>query len=219
MYLTTSTELSTPYTMVVAGQTASGKTQWVLNLIEAQQQTHDKPFERIIIAFSMIQPAYLNLKLKNPNITLVEGFPTEQVEEICGQESSRENTLIILDDLMVELESDPRIVKLFTKMRHCHVSTIFLVQNLYFRSKYMTTVTRNAHYLVIFENARDASMIRTLGHQAFPDTPKFLPDAFRQATEKPYGYLFLDFKPGGDKKLRVREGILPHEQCYVYLPK
>jgi hypothetical protein len=72
--------------------------------------------------------------------------------------------------------------------------------------------------MAIFENPRDAGMINTLGRQVFPTNGKFLPDAFRQATIKPYGYLFLDLKPGSDKRLRVREGVLPSEQTFVYLP-
>jgi molybdopterin-guanine dinucleotide biosynthesis protein len=211
------TELVTPYTMVVSGQTGSGKTHFVAELIKHQEEMHDVKFDKIILAFSMIQPIYLNLKLKHDNITLVEGFPTEALEEIM-EKSENENTLIVLDDLMVELENDKRIAALFTKMRHKNVSTIFLVQNLYFNSKYMRTVTRNSHYMAIFENPRDAGMINTLGRQVFPTNGKFLPDAFRQATIKPYGYLFLDLKPGSDKRLRVREGVLPGEQTFVYLP-
>ena len=211
-------ELVTPYTMIVSGQTGSGKTVFVSQLIKNQEQIHDKKFDKIIIAFTMIQPIYLELKRHHSNVTLVEGFPGAAIEAISKQ-GTCSNTLVVLDDLMVELESDKRVAALFTKMRHKNVSTIFLVQNLYFKSKYMTTVTRNSHYMAIFENPRDASMINTLGRQVFPETPKFLPDAFKQATEKPYGYIFLDLKPGGDKRLRVREGVLPHEQCYVYLPK
>ena len=211
-------ELVTPYTMVVSGQTGSGKTHFVSQLIANQEVMHDKKFDKIIFAFTMIQPIYLEMKMKNQNVTLVEGFPSEAVESICKTDSCQ-NTLIILDDMMVEMESDKRIAAMFTKMRHKNVSTIFLVQSLSFKSKYMTTVTRNAHYLVIFENPRDASMVTTLGRQVYPENSKFLPDAFKQATEKRYGYLFLDMKPGGDKRLRVREGVLPSEQTFVYLPK
>ena len=165
-----------------------------------------------------MQPIYLELKMKNQNLTLVEGFPGEAVERIYKSDTNA-NTLVVLDDMMIETDNDKRLATMFTKMRHKNVSTIFLVQNLYFKSKYMTTVTRNAHYLVVFENPRDASMITTLNRQAYPDNPNFLKDAFRQATEKPYGYLFLDFKPGSDKRLRVREGVLPSEQTFVYQPK
>ena len=210
-------ELVTPYTMVVSGQTGSGKTHFVSQLISNQELMHDKKFDKIILAFTMLQPIYLDLKMKHENVTLVEGFPGEAVESIA--ENSATNTPVVLDDMMIEMESDKRLAAMFTKMRHRNVSTIFLVQNLYFKSKYMTTVTRNAHYLVIFENPRDASMITTLGRQVFPENSKFLADAFKQATAKPYGYLFLDLKPGADKRLRVREGVLPHEQTFVYLPK
>jgi hypothetical protein len=212
-------ELITPHTMIVPGQTASGKTVFVSKLIEYADALHDKAFAKIVIAFSILQKIYLDLKGKlGERIELVEGFPDSQLNEIIEGEHDT-HTLFILDDMMLELENDKRLPTLFTKMRHRNVSTTFLVHNLYFNSKYMRTVTRNCHYLVIFENPRDASMISTLGRQVYPMQPKFLPDAFRQATLKPYGYLFLDMKPGTDKKLRVREGILPNEQTFVYLPK
>ena len=127
-------ELITPYTMVISGQTGSGKTHFVMNLIKEQNKMHDKPFDHIIIAFSMIQPAYLNLKLQNQNVLLVEGFPSKELDEICGGQKSCQNTLCVLDDLLIETENDPRIATLFTKMRHKNVSTIFLVQNFYFKS-------------------------------------------------------------------------------------
>jgi hypothetical protein len=212
-------ELVTPYTMIISGQTGSGKTYFISQMLKHLDEIHNNKVERVILAFSMIQPLYIDLKRELGDLLeMVEGFPSDQVTELT-EGSNNENTIIILDDLMIELENDQRLAMLFTKMRHKNVSTIFLVQNLYFNAKYMRTITRNAHYLTIFENPRDASMVTTLGRQIFPTHPKFLPDAFRQATLKPYGYLFLDLKPGADKKLRVREGLLPHEQAFVYLPR
>ena len=73
-------ELVTPYTMIVSGQTGSGKTQFVSQLINSQETMHDKKFDRIILAFTMIQPIYLELKIKNSNVTLVEGFPGDAVD-------------------------------------------------------------------------------------------------------------------------------------------
>lgn len=199
--------------MIVSGQTGSGKTHFVMELLKSE-----KTFENIIVAFSMIQPCYLDLKLKHEKVTLVEGFPDSEIQRII-EGGRNEPTVVVLDDLMLELENDKRLATLFTKMRHKNISTIFLVQNLYHHSKYMRTITRNSHYLVIFENPRDASMIGTLGRQIFPQNPKFLLDAFRQATVKPYGYIFLDLKPETDKRFRVKEGILPHEQTFIYLPR
>lgn len=212
-------ELIVPYTMIVSGQTGSGKSLLVENLLKSLEETHSEKIEKIILAFSIIQDGYLRLKESlGDKLELVEGFPGDELDKI-NESKAEVNTLVVLDDLMVELESDKRVATLFTKMRHKRVSTIFIVQNLYFNGKYMRTITRNAHYLIVFENPRDTSMITTLGRQVFPNKPKFLPDAFRQATQKPFGYLLLDFKPGTDKRLRAREGILPHEQTFVYLPR
>lgn len=212
-------EFFLPYTMIVSGQTGSGKTHFVKNLLEHMDATHSGKVVRVILAFSMLQSVYVQLKKQlGDMLELEEGFPSDKINQLM-ESNAADHTIVILDDLMVELENDKRLAVLFTKMRHKNVSTIFLVQNFYFKAKHMTTVTRNAHYLILFENPRDASIISTLGRQIFPTYPKFLPDAFRQATQKPYGYLLLDFKPGKDKKLMVREGIFPFEQAFVYLPR
>lgn len=196
--------------MIVSGQTGSGKTCFIEQLIRNQDELHDKPFDKIILAYSMLQPVYLRLQSEVPGLELSDGFPEQELTE---------NTLLILDDLMLELENDKRVAVMFTKMRHLNISTIMVLQNFYHDSKYIRTMARNAHYLVIFPNPRDMGMIMTLGRQIFPMKPKFLPDAFDQATKKPYGYLFIDLKPGTDPKYRLREGVLPNEQCYVYMPK
>lgn len=207
-------QLSTPYTMIVSGQTGSGKTMFVDKLLRSD--LHANPFDKIILAYAIMQPIYLTMQAQIPGLSLTEGFPDDITDPAKLSEGQ---TLLILDDLMLDLENDKRLAVMFTKMRHCNVSTIFIVQNLYHSSKYMTTVTRNAHYLALMPNPRDAGMINTLGRQIYPLRPKFLPDAFAKATAKPYGYLFLDLKPHTDARFRVREGILPGEQEYVYLPK
>ena len=153
----------------------------------------------------MFQPIYKEI-MKSRKVEFIEGFP--------DFEPSGEPTLLILDDLM--LEGDKRLAIYFTRMRHANLSTIFVTQNFYHNSSHMRTVTRNAHYLVLFSNPRDVGMIGTIGHQMFPDKPKFIIDAFRKACTKPYGYLFLDCKPNA--QYRVKEGIFPDENTFVYLP-
>jgi hypothetical protein len=53
----------------------------------------------------------------------------------------------------------------------------------------------------------------------YPGQSKFLVEAFKNATEKPFGYLLLDLKPDTDEKYRVRTNIFPDERQYVYVPK
>ena len=128
-------------------------------------------------------------------------------------------TLLILDDLMLDMQNDKALPKYFTKMRHENLSVIFLIQNLYFKSAYATTITRNAQYLVLFPNVRDTSIIATLGRQMYPQHKHFIFDAFKDATSTPYGYLFLDLKTETPDKLRVRSHIFPDNSIIIYRPK
>jgi len=77
----------------------------------------------------------------------------------------------------------------------------------------------NAHYIVLFKNPRDAMQVATLARQMYPGQSKFLVEAFKNATEKPFGYLLLDLKPDTDERYRIRTNIFPDERQYVYVPK
>ena len=53
-----------------------------------------------------------------------------------------------------------------------------------------------------------------------PGNVKHLQEAYANATAKPYGDLFLEFKPNCHNYMRVRTNIFPQETpYYVYLPK
>lgn len=208
-------KLNPPYTMVVSGMTGCGKTHFVSRLVRQQAEMHEKPFEKIIWAYSMMQPVYREM---SSQVEFVEGFPSDFFE-ILEKQQNQLNTLLILDDLMFDLDNDTRIAKLFTMMRHQHVSTIFIVQNFFAQSKCLRTVTRNSQYIVLFPNLRDVGMIATLGRQMFPDKKNFLQSAFADATATRYGYLFVDLKPETDRKLVVRTKIFPGEVGIVYQPR
>lgn len=77
----------------------------------------------------------------------------------------------------------------------------------------------NAHYIVLFKNPRDAMRVATLARQTYPGQSTFLVEAFKNATEKPFGYLLLDLKADTDEQYRIRTNIFPDELQYVYLPK
>ena len=48
---------------------------------------------------------------------------------------------------------------------------------------------------------------------------KFLLEAFRDATELPYHYLFLDLKPYTNEKYRVQTCIMLDEMQYAYVSR
>jgi hypothetical protein len=81
-------------------------------------------------------------------------------------------------------------------------------------------VSLNAHYIALFENPRDANQVATLARQMYPGNCKFMLEAYKDATEKSYGYSLIDLKPDTDEKFRVRTNIFSDDaKQYVYVPK
>ena len=77
----------------------------------------------------------------------------------------------------------------------------------------------NSQYLILFKNPRDATQITHLAKQMYPGRTKFMIEAFRDATSKPYTYLAIDLKPETEENMRLRSGIFPLEENYVYVPR
>ena len=145
-----------------------------------------------------------------PQITFNEGLPDNK------QFDGKYGTLLILDDLMKE--AGDTVLDLFTKLSHHRdVSVIFITQNLFFKSKQSRTMNLNTQYIVLFKNPRDALQVATLGRQMFPGHSNFLIEAFRDATERPHGYLLIDLHPNTLEKFRIRTNIFEGERQYVYV--
>lgn len=146
------------------------------------------------------------------NVEFCEGLP--DIESFDG----KQKTLLIIDDLMHE--TDERVSKIFTRVsHHRNLSVLYLTQNLFYGSKQNRTISLNSHYLVLFKNARDATQISHLASQMYPGKSKFMVEAYRDATAKPFSYLLIDLKPDTEDRVRLRSNIFPDEQTYVYVPK
>jgi len=204
-------KLKSPYNMLISGQTGCGKTQFVFELLKNLEELHETTFERIVYAYNMQQSIYTDMLNVKANIEFTKGMPENL--NLDGRPS-----LLILDDMMCDLAHNKNAARMFTTLRHENLSIIFLVQNLYFRSPQATTITRNCHYLVLFPNLRDSSLIATIGRQIFPDKKNFIYESFKLATAEPYGYLFLDLKTDTPEYLRVRSSIFPQNELVVYAP-
>ena len=197
-----------PFTSIVSGPTGSGKTVFTFRFISEAVKMISPPPEKIIYCYSEYQPVFDNY----PNVIFNEGLPD------INQFDGKERTLLILDDLMSE--TNDSVSNIFTKVsHHRNVSVLYLTQNLFYKSKQSRTMSLNAHYIVLFKNPRDALQVATLARQMYPGNSKFLIEAFKNATEKPFGYLLLDLKPDTDEKYRIRTNIFPDETQYVYIPK
>lgn len=196
-----------PFTCIVSGPSCSGKTSFVLKLIQNADVLFTKTPQTISWHYGEFQHWMLDEAYKD--INFVEGIPD------INQLDSTLNNLIIIDDLMHE--AGDSVSKLFTKgSHHRNTSVMFLTQNLFHQSKQSRTINLNAHYIVIFKNVRDASQITNLAKQMYPGNVNYLKSSYEDATRKPYGYLLIDLKPDTDDLLRLRTDIFPGEIHYVY---
>ena len=111
---------------------------------------------------------------------------------------------------MNEASNSTQVQSLFTRGRHLGLSVIYLAQNLFHKGKYSRDLSLNMDYIVLFKKCEIRVKLAIL--QIFSRNSKFLVWAFQDATQKPYGHLFLDFKPNGLESLMVRGNILGEYQ-------
>ena len=199
-------QLKHEFTMVVAGPSKSGKTEFVKKLVK---NTHwiSPPPEKNVWCCREWQPAYESLQ---DSVTFIRNIPSDD-EKLVADLSTRH--LLIFDDMMggKAIES---IVDWFTrKAHHRNTSVIYITQNLFDRAAQHRTISLNAHYLVLFKNPRDKSQISVLSRQL--QMPHLLP-AYEEATGIPHGYLLVDLSPQTPEELRLRSQLF--DTLAVHMP-
>jgi hypothetical protein len=210
-----------PSTILIAGPTGSGKTEFLVKLLT---QRGIEPFpERIIWIYSEWQDAYERIKKRlgvaEKKLEFVKDFDDSLYDSL----DRRVRNLVVLDDQMenrdMQRNGGSGLAKFFTQgSHHRNLTIVYIVQNLFHQSRAMRTVSLNSHYLVLFKNPRDKLQIRSLAMQMYPMNVEFLVRAYEDATKVPYGYLVIDLRPDTSDELRVRSNIFnATEQC-VYKP-
>jgi Poxvirus A32 protein len=198
--------LKHPFTMLISGPTGSGKTYWFLKLIQqCETVCHPIP-ERITVCYSEWQPLYDELKNMNHIKThFIKGIPDDILEQYDGNSPE----WLVIDDLMYEATDSKVVSMLFTKgSHHKNVSIILIVQNFFYKSKEMRTISLNSQYLVLFKNPRDKSLITIIARQMYPGNVKKLQNIYEDATNKPFSYLFIDLRSDTNEKLRLLQNVL-----------
>lgn len=196
----------------IVGPSGCGKSHFVVKLLASHRNIFQKPINNIYWLMGSndakgrhVDVADTQLELnKLKNLHILKGF------ELGWQDKPKRGDVCVIDDLFMEANNEHNFNNMFTKVaRHREVTVIFVTQNLFHQGGQHRTRNLNTHYLVIFKNPRDSSVIEHLARQAFPSRPKYLVEAYHDATrDKPHGYIFLDFTQSCPDVLRVRSDIL-----------
>ena len=146
--------------------------------------------------------------MRDAGVQFHEGIPTT----FHFQKWFPKGILLVLDDLMVEGGEGKELLDLFTKHSHNqNITVLYLCQEMFPPEKYTTSISRNTHYVIAFKTRRDQIGMRNLLLQAFPTCWQDMMDVYQKVTERPFGYMVLDFHPANDNRERVLSHPLTHE--------
>ena len=207
--------IKTPFSMILAGASGSGKTTWLekfLKHTDVLTDDDDGSRYRQLFWFSGTKQPELFKRIRSTFGGRVEFFG-EITKDIYEQiEENGRNSIIVIDDLMHEMSTNSGIGKLFTKGRsHLNCSVILLWQNVFPQGSEMRNLSINAQHIIIFKNPRDKSQIRFFAQQVAPGKVRNFLEAFNDSTKKQYGYLHCDFSQKTSEDIRFRTNILPGE--------
>ena len=203
------------FLLQVAAPSSGGKTSFIVKYINCLDKSIDTNIEEIYYA----TPSNHNVNLLglDRKIIVLDGLP--ELEFFTCMDKSVPK-LLIIDDFAYEKNELSKITQLFTRISHHYsISMFFVTQNIF--EKGIRTISLNSHYLVIFKNLRDSSQIKSLARQIYPENSLYLLEAYRDATEKPFGYLLIDLTQKCRDILRFRTNIFPSDfpQNIIYVPR
>ena len=194
-----------PSSIIIAGPSKSGKTVFIRRLI-CENMLTPKP-SRIVLIFSEWQQEYERLKAFTPRLEFFKGPISEELYEGFNP---IQNNLLVLDDQMSAAVNgkSSEIEKYFVQgSHHKNLSIIFVMQNIFEKSKGLRTSNLNANYLVLYKNPRDKGQMGVLGRQMYPRNWRAFVGAIEKATEAPHSYILVDISQKTPDEYRLRSSI------------
>ena len=198
-------KLQKPFRLIIAGGSGCGKSQFCKQLVD--QNFFQSGFDRIIYNY----PDYLE-ETDIDFESLVEYRPGLVDQTFLS--SLKRNTLVIIDDLALEVSKSVHINNLFAvEARKRNISVILIAQNIYQRGEYFRNIRLNATGFVLFKffAAFDVNkrLMRDLGLKTIPE--KLMNNIYKEK----YKYIFLDLHPNSQSEFGIaRSNIFNVPEIY-----
>ena len=174
--------LLAPFIAYVSGPPLSGKTQFVMGLLDKNFYLIDPPPDHIVWFYGE-KTAQIG-ELTNRGYEIVKGLPTS--EDFEQYIFPGKNNLFVFDDLMEASGKSKGMTDLVTKKcHHQNVSVIHIVQDLFHGGSERKTILRSAHYIVLFRSPLDQTVVQTVASRVLPYHRKTFMQIYQRATENP----------------------------------
>lgn len=148
---------------VLQGATQSGKTHFMLRLIQQKQHMFFTPPSKIIVVYHHFQPAYEAMARAANDMTFLPQMPSES--EIKALTKGHRHSLLLLDDQLGKLEDSRAVADMFIKnCHHLRISCFVLLQGATLSGrKFGADIINNSHYTILFKSGQLGSVVRSLG--------------------------------------------------------
>jgi hypothetical protein len=188
-----------PFRMIIAGNSGSGKTQTLLNLLYNMPDTFEKIF---IVTKCKTEPLYeyLEDRLGKDGLSVKEG-----IIELPDLDSldKEQNNLIVLDDLVNEpLKQQRPICDYFIRARKKNCSIIYISQSFYAVPK---LIRDNISYLIIKQVSSMKNLTMICRECSLGIDKKQLKKIYDDATQSKQDFLLIDLET--DPKDRFRHNL------------
>ena len=203
-----------PSTALIVGPSGSGKSTFVFEMLKQANGLFTAPPKAIYYSYSVNQPLF-DLMKKQITMEFISDLPTKEMLDLWHLQEPG-HKLLIIDDQMRTGGKNELLVDIYCQYsHHMNFTCWFICQNLFNASKQFRCMSLNTHYFILFKNQRDQNQVALLARQVF-GSEKFFLDAYRKATDKPYGYILLDLSPHSISEYKVRTNILPNQRMSVF---
>lgn len=199
-----------PFSAIVAGSSGTGKTVLTRSLLEDYRQTTTitKPRLKVLWCHGQAQDLH-----HEP----IPGVDVSYVEEFVSDFDDKPD-IVVYDDLMSDIAGNKALTDVFTKKRHHeNVSVIFVVQNLFFQSREMRTISLNCMYFILLKNPRDRMQIMAMGKQIFPMAMNYFMRSVDDAFREPFSHLIIDMTSQCEDSIRLRQRVKDENRSGWYV--
>jgi GTPase SAR1 family protein len=195
-----------PSTIIIAGQTGSGKSYFTKELLKNKNTFTPNPPKHVIFIYKEWQTLYDKLKAEKLVDEFVCGMPDDNDIKKIMEKYKKNGSIMVFDDLMSDIGKS--MSNCFTVYsHHLNCTVILLIQSLFLESKSYKTCSLNSHYIILMKNKRDGASVSYLARQISPYNTRYITEAYLHATRKPYSYLLFDLRQETDDRIRLRSNI------------